>query len=167
MRSDKKLNIAISDTTALIILAKSDILPLLSNLFEEIYIPQAVYDEFTFRDDIVKFRIEKFDKISLRKISDLKVLKRIKKFNIDDGEVEAIALALELNLMLIIDEKKGRKIAMSQGLKIVGVLGILIENYRQDFISFEDLHYYFELVKKNGLRVSKELENIFYEELQR
>jgi len=38
-------NIVISDTTALIILAKSDAFSLLSNLFQKIYIPKAVYDE--------------------------------------------------------------------------------------------------------------------------
>ena len=157
---------AISDTTALIILAKSDILPLLSNLFEEIYMPQAVYDELIFKDDIVRFRIEKFDEISLKKVSDFELLKRVKKFNIDNGETEAITLALELNLRLIIDERKGRKIAIGQGLKIVGVLGILIENYKQGFLSLGDSHYCFELVKKNGLRISEELENIFYTKLQ-
>jgi predicted nucleic acid-binding protein len=160
------MNSVVSDTTALIIFAKSDTLFLLSNLFEEIYIPQTVYDELVFKDDIVKFRIGKFDKISLKKVSNFKILKEIKKLNIDDGEIEAITLALELNLKLIIDERKGRKMAMNQGLKIVGVLGILIENYRQNFISFDDLHYCFELVKKNGLRISEELENIFYKELQ-
>ena len=38
-------DIVISDTTALIILAKSDAFSLLSNLFQKIYIPKAVYDE--------------------------------------------------------------------------------------------------------------------------
>jgi predicted nucleic acid-binding protein len=38
---------------------------------------------------------------------------------------EAIALALELNRALIIDEKKGRKIALHQGIKIIGLLGIV------------------------------------------
>ncbi len=62
---------------------------------------------------------EKFDNISLKQISDLTLLKKIKKLNIDDGEIEAITLALELDLQLIIDEKKGRKTALNQGLKIV------------------------------------------------
>lgn len=37
--------IVISDTTALIVFAKSDTLFLLSNLFKKVYIPKAVYDE--------------------------------------------------------------------------------------------------------------------------
>jgi len=160
------MKIIISDTTALITFAKSDILSLLDNLFEVIYIPIAVHNELIIKDDIVKYRIDKFDKISIKKVSDLSILKTIEKFKIDKGETEAISLALELDLKLIIDEKKGRQVALSQGVSIVGVLGILIENYRQDFIRFDDAHYYFELVKKNGLRVNEKLEEIFYIRLQ-
>ncbi len=66
---------------------------------------------------------------------------------------------------MIIDEKKGRKIALDQGVRIVGILGILIENYVQDHISLEESQLYFSLFKKNGLRVSDELEQIFYKKL--
>lgn len=131
------MNIVISDTTALIILAKSDKLDLLSNLFQEVFIPLAVKDELNFKDDVVKYRIDKFDKISVKNITDTKILNRIKKLNIDAGEVEAISLALELDLKLIIDERKGRQIAMNQGLNVIGVLGILVENYRLNHISFK------------------------------
>ncbi len=160
------MKIIISDTTALITFAKSDILSLLDNLFETVYIPKAVHDELIIKDDIVKYRIDKFDKISIKKVSNNAILENIKKFKIDKGETEAISLALELGLKLIIDEKKGRQVALSQGVSIVGVLGILIENYRQDFISFDEAHYYFELVKKNGFRVNEKLEDIFYIKLQ-
>ena len=86
----------------------------------------------------------------------------IKSFNIDDGEIEAITLALELKSMLIIDEKKGRKIALKQNLKIVGILGILIQNHRLKFINLEDVKYYFTLFKNNGLRINQTLENQFF-----
>ncbi len=159
------MDIVISDTTALIVLAKSDSLNLLSNLFREIFIPQAVYDELKFKDDIVKYRVNKFDKISLKQVTDLETLEQIRSLNIDDGETEAITLAIELDLKLIIDERKGRKIAMSQGVKIVGVLGILIENYRQDFISLQESHLYYNLFQTNGLRISETLEKLFFEKL--
>ena len=160
------MNIAISDTTALIILAKSDKLELLTNLFEKIFIPQAVQNELNIKDDVVKYRIEHFDKISLKAVTDITTLNRIKRFNIDKGETEAIALALELDMKLIIDERKGRTIAISQGLKVVGALGILIENYKQNYTSFEETHYFFKLFKKNGLRISEALEKIFIERLR-
>ena len=159
------MNIVISDTTALIILAKSDKLELLSNLFEQIFIPKAVEDELNFKDDIVRYRVEKFDKISVKNINNSRILNRIKKLNIDNGEIEAISLAIELDLKLIIDERKGRIVAINQGLEVVGVLGILVENYRLDHISFEEAHYFFNLFKKNGLRVSKRLEEIILQKL--
>jgi predicted nucleic acid-binding protein len=160
------MNIVISDTTALIILAKSDKLDLLSNLFQQIFIPQAVEDELNFKDDVVKYRVEKFDKISVKNINDTKILNRIKKLNIDKGEIEAISLAIELDLKLIIHERKGRVIAINQGLEVVGVLGILVENYKLKHISFEEAHYFFNLFKKNGLRVSKKLEEVILEKLE-
>ena len=159
-------DIVISDTTALIILAKSDAFSLLSNLFQKIYIPKAVYDELMVKDDIVNYRIKEFDKIEVKPVTDTVTLERIKTLKIDKGEVEAISLALELNLMLIIDERKGRKIALNQGLKIVGVLGILIENYRREFMSLDELKLYFLLFKEQGLRVSEQLEKVFFEKLK-
>jgi predicted nucleic acid-binding protein len=158
-------DIVISDTTALIILSKSDAFSLLSNLFQKIYIPQAVYDELMVKEDIVNYRIKKFDTIVVKHVSDLAILERVKMLKIDRGEVEAISLALELNLMLIIDERKGRKIALNQGLKIVGVLGILIENYRQKHLTLDEVKLYFLLFKEQGLRVSEQLEKIFFEKL--
>jgi predicted nucleic acid-binding protein len=158
-------DIVISDTTALIILAKSDAFALLSNLFQKIYIPQAVYDELMFKDDIVNYRIKAFDNIELKPVSDMATLERIKRLKIDKGEVEAISLALELNLMLIIDERKGRKIAINQGLKIVGVLGILIENYRKKFLTHDEVKLKFLLFKEQGLRISEQLEKLFFEKL--
>jgi len=66
---------------------------------------------------------------------------------------------------LIIDERKGRIVAINQGLEVVEVLGILVENYRLDHIYFEEAHYFFNLFKKNGLRVSKRLEEIILQKL--
>ena len=116
-------------------------------------------------NDIVNYRIKEFDRIEVKPVSDMATLERIKTLKIDKGEVEAISLALELDLMLIIDERKGRKIALNQGLKIVGVLGILIENYRKKFLNIDEVKLYFLLFREQGLRVSEQLEKIFFERL--
>ena len=93
---------------------------------------------------IVKYRVEKFDKISVKNINDIKTLNRIKKLNIDNGEIEAISLAIEPD----------------------GVLGILVENYRLHHISFKESYYFFNLFKKNGLRISEKLEKVILEKLE-
>ena len=159
--------IVISDTTALIVFAKSDTLFLLSNLCQKVYIPKAVYDELMAKDDIVKYRIKTFGLLEQKFVSNIEIFEKIKTFKLDKGEAEAISLALELDLMLIIDEKKGRKIALNQGLKIVGILGILIENYRKRFISYDELKLNFLLFKEQGLRISEELEKVFFEKLKK
>ncbi len=160
------MNIVVSDTTALIIFAKSSSFCLLENLFSTIFVPQAVYDEISYKDDIVKYSLNSSKQIKLKPINNTKILRKIQKEKLDIGEIEAISLALELDLPLIIDEVKGRKIALKHGLKIVGCLGILIENYRQNKISLEQTKYYFELFKNNGLRISVELEKVFFERLE-
>jgi len=56
--------------------------------------------------------------------------------NIDLGEAEAIILALELKADLIfMDERRGRALAATYGLKVTGLLGILLQSKGQGLIS--------------------------------
>ena len=48
--------------------------------------------------------------------------------NLDKGESEAIALALEMNADLVLmDERRGRFMARRLGLEVIGVLGVMVE----------------------------------------
>ncbi|THH36391.1 DUF3368 domain-containing protein [Neolewinella litorea] len=56
--------------------------------------------------------------------------------SLDAGEASSIALALTLeNVLLIIDERKGRKWARSMGVPITGLIGILIRAKQRGLIS--------------------------------
>ena len=159
------MKIIISDTTALIILAKSNHLDLLTNFIDRVYIPRAVMQEIQYKNDIVKVLIENSDFIEMQEVSNQEILCDIQSTNLDLGETEAIALALEMNLRLIIDEKTGRKIAKQKGVKIIGLLGILEANFRLEFISYRELLYILEDFKRVNYRLSSVLERAFLEGL--
>ena len=105
----------ISDSTTLIILFDLGRVELLSNLFSKILIPPTVYKEISTKREIILPGF--MEVVCVKENTTLKVLKSL----LDEGESEAIALALERKSKLIIDEKKGRKIAMAQGLEIIGL----------------------------------------------
>ncbi|HUY00001.1 MAG TPA: DUF3368 domain-containing protein [Candidatus Deferrimicrobium sp.] len=54
---------------------------------------------------------------------------------LDEGEAETITLANEMKAPILLDEKKGRKIAKSLNLKIQGTLGILIKAKKSGLIN--------------------------------
>ena len=95
--------IIISDTTALIILSKTNHLELLTNLIDKIYIPNAVMEEISYKNDKVKYLIKNSSFIEVKKITNQDILKEVESNNLDRGETEAISLALEEDYQLLID----------------------------------------------------------------
>lgn len=75
---------------------------------------------------------------------------------LDEGEASSIALSLETgNSLLIIDEKKGRRIARELGLKIIGTLGVILRAKEMGLIdSIENL---LEKLENADFRISPNL----------
>ena len=111
----------VSDTSPLIILKKSEAIFILDNLFDKVLIPKSVQKE------LFKKEKEFFSSLKILSVADPNDLNLVKalKLIVDEGEAEAIALALELNLPILIDDRKGRRIAEKLGLKFIGSLGLL------------------------------------------
>jgi predicted nucleic acid-binding protein len=54
---------------------------------------------------------------------------------VDKGEAEAIELAKELHAdRPLIDERKGRRLAMQEGVPVIGLLGVVLLAKRQQMI---------------------------------
>ncbi|RTZ65861.1 MAG: DUF3368 domain-containing protein [Aquificaceae bacterium] len=145
----------VSDTTSLIVLEKQNKLSLLCKLFDEVIIPQAVYDELLIGLDSDK-TIKAFSCLKIKTIASSERLHDLL-IILDQGEAEAIELAIRENLPLIIDEKKGRKIARNFGLVVTGLAGILILATHKKVLRATQSKVILETSIKNGYRLSETL----------
>ena len=148
----------ISDTTIIITLINIDRLNILQLFTNKIYITQEVYEEVACRvyakvilDEYIKNQfIEKRDATNRQIYNEFRYI-------LDDGEASSIALAMEMGLPLIIDEKKGRKIAVNMGVDIIGLLGIVYINIQLNKLSKNDAKKFLDMATNNGFRISKKL----------
>ena len=145
----------VSDTTSLIVLEKQNQLSLLCQLFDEVIIPQAVYTELIIGLDSNK-TIKAFSCLKIKSVVPSKRLDDLL-IILDQGEAEAIELAIRENLPLIIDEKKGRKIARNFGLVVTGLAGILILATQKKVLSSAQSKKMLETSILNGYRLSEAL----------
>lgn len=128
--------IVISDTTAISNLIQIQEFELLKKLYQEIIIPERVYEELLIlaEFDIQIEELLKAEWIDIKEVKSQELIDQFRK-KLDRGEAEAIALAIEMQAnYLLIDEKEGRKIAREHQLDIVGTLGILINGKKSGLI---------------------------------
>lgn len=119
--------IVVSDTSPITSLAAISQLNLLQQLYGNVIIPEAVDRELTGSSTPVPGTIEvqTFNWIQTRVVSDRTLVTRLQQQQLDEGESEAIALAIELKAeLLLIDERRGRTEANNLGIRITGVLGV-------------------------------------------
>jgi predicted nucleic acid-binding protein len=121
------LAIVISDTSPIRALAHLDLLPILQQLFESVFVPPAVEQELLHPPrglPVVAVRDLEF--VQIRSPQDVETVERLLE-DLDPGEAEAIALGLEIGVFaILLDESAGRAMAKQLGLWPIGVLGLLV-----------------------------------------
>jgi len=145
----------ISDTSPITNLLRVGKLEILKELYGEVIVPQKVYEELCNYEN-QKELIDGKDWIVVRTVMDIEQVKSLLEY-LDVGEAEAIILAKEMKAdLLIVDEKKGRKTAEEYGLKIIGILGVLVEGKRKGYIA--ELKPILDKLKNEvGFRMSERL----------
>ena len=122
--------LVVSNTSPIMNLASIGELDLLRQQFGEVVVPAAVIDELKLDSDYTGTSEIRAAMTTgwLRQVNlDDDKLARALRRELDDGEAEAIALALQLKIeTILMDERDGRSIAKSMGLNPIGVIGILI-----------------------------------------
>jgi predicted nucleic acid-binding protein len=105
----------VSDSACLIGLERIGRSEILAQSFKTIYIPPAVEKELGYKMEWLVVQ-------PVRNVAFVKTLQ----IQLGEGESEAMVLAIELGEVLVLDDKKARRIAQQIGLKIIGTVGVLL-----------------------------------------
>lgn len=149
--------IVVSDTSAITSLIQVGRVELLAHLYGEIFIPEAVQMELL----RTHLTLPKF--IRSRGPANQSEVRRLST-ELDLGEAEAIILAKEIGAdYLLIDESDGRRVAIREGVRVVGLLGALLEAKERGYLgSVRELTGELEAIA--GFRVAEAVKRIVFRE---
>jgi predicted nucleic acid-binding protein len=147
--------IIVCDSAPLFALAVCGQLHLLEKLYDEVLIPQAVYQEVTVPGKPHADNIAEWAQGKIVEITDTELFRAIK-LALHKGEAEAITLYKEKSAdYLLIDEKKGRKVAEYYDVKIIGTIGLLLKAKQEGIVP--RIKPYIELLQQSTIRIAPEL----------
>ncbi len=156
--------IVVSDSTTLISLINIERFELLFKFSDSIIITPAVYSEVSVQKASKRILDEyiSLSRITVSKVDDLKKVKELL-IRLDLGESESIVLAKEQNLPLIIDEKKGKKIALSFGIDTIGLIGILLVYKKKKYLLNDEIVTIVQELREVDFRISDVLLELLLE----
>jgi predicted nucleic acid-binding protein len=138
--------IVISDTSCLILLRKIDQLFLLSKIYGKVTVTPVIAKEFGL--DLPEF-------VEVREPKDQSLFRTLTQL-VDQGEASAFTLAFEIdNCVLILDDRKARRVAKSLGFKMTGTLGLLVKA-KQDGV-LPEIKPLLAKLKETDFRISEKV----------
>ena len=148
--------IIVSDTTPLIGLASINRLNILREIFGEVYIPQAVYNETVTHGRVEGNARQDVDRASWIHIVQVKDRLAVSVLldEMDLGEVETIILAGEMQAdWVLMDEKKGRRKLSQLNIFKIGTIGILLKAKQLGLV--QNLKDEIENLQQTGFSISQ------------
>jgi hypothetical protein len=130
----------IADSSVLIALAMVDALALLPQIFPEICIPQAVYNEVVIRGVGLPGAQEVADAAWIRcmTVKDAHKVQGYRAERLGRGEAEVIALAEELQAdLVLVDDEQAWEVARREGIAYLRSTELLIEANRRQLLDTE------------------------------
>ncbi len=128
--------IVVSNTSPITNLAAIAQFEVLRRLYGELHIAWGVWEELNAegRQWPGSNEVASADWIHRNTVQNQALVAALRR-DLDKGEAESIALAVELGAdMILLDEKEGRHAAQRFGLRVVGVVGVLLEAKAQGAI---------------------------------
>lgn len=150
--------VIVADTGPLIALALVELLPVLQKLFSNVYVPVGVLEEATKECSkpgakAIKLAVEK-DWVTVHPVEMGASFQELIEV-LDQGEAEALALAKQLNAVVLIDERRGRKVAIKHGIAVTGSAAVLIKAKKSGVV--KKLKPLLEQPGEHGYRMSDDL----------
>jgi len=120
---------AVFDTSPLVFLDTLDYLDVLADLFGVVVTTQVV-TELSYKPDAPGSKVLERSWLSVQnpKVETLEQVRQ--ELGAGAGEGASIALGVELNATVVLDDLKARRYARARGLEVVGTLGILVLIHR-------------------------------------
>jgi predicted nucleic acid-binding protein len=128
------MSIVVSDTSPIRALAHLQLTRILRDLYSTVIIPTAVAGEIKSAQAAGRLGEPLPDWIEIRSPKDTAKVAQLLE-ELDPGESEAIALAVEIRAdYLLMDEWGGREVAAGLGLTRIGLLGVLLQAKKEGMI---------------------------------
>ncbi len=120
--------IVVSDTSVVTALLQLGQIEILRSLYGEVILPKAVEHELLrAHESLPPFLV-------VQSATNREMVRSLEQ-TLDRGESEGISLSLELSAdVLLMDEIKGRDEARARGLRVVGLLGVLVQARRAGLV---------------------------------
>ncbi len=160
MRSRESLR-AVLNSSPLIALAKLGLLEKAISIFSEVEVPLGVLDEVEKKKDEAYAEIVKL--IEKGRIRVENVRRKLPRLGL--GESSAILLALMKEKILVLDDRKARRLAKDLGLEVIGTISVLKKLYEERILEETTDTLYNRLVEI-GFYIDKKIFDKVFEEEQ-
>jgi len=167
---------AVSDSTPLIYLAKIGRLDIIRDVFQKIYVPEAVIDEAVTQGKALNMS----DASIIEKAVGTWIIKERVEPEVDaeysfldnntrlgNGEKEALKLCKQLDAAYFIaDDREARRVSSILNIKPIGTCGTVVQAYRQGSITKKEALQMIDALVKVGFRISSTLYRKILDELE-
>ncbi len=149
---------AVINAGPLMVLGKLNLIHLLPQLYVETLAPSAVFDEVVlqgiahgFPDAYVaKYAFDK-GLLKLIAFTESDLTDDVSVLSLGQGELQVIQLALDRGARLaLLDDQLAREAARTFGLHVKGTMGVLVDAYRRQILSIDEMVFAFDVIKQRS-----------------
>jgi len=156
----------VSNSSPIIHLSRIGWLGLLKKVFKRVIIPKTVYQEVVIKGEEKGYLDAKLVRKATEEWIEVKELQRDQKRERDSitkmaplgrGEAEAIVLAKEMKMPLLIDDSIGQRVAKSYGIETYWTTSVVLRAWKEKIVSKDKTKKIIEDLIESGLRIKPEV----------